>query len=474
MLRGAMPTPPVALAGLLAALRRELRPGEPGSLRAHLIRGAGGVLTLRLANMFLGLVTGVVLARSLGASHYGIYAYSLAWLWLLKVPTELGLPTLITRNVAIYCVNEDWGRMRGLLVRANQAVLGMSLFVVLLSGGASWLLADWLEHAHALPTFWLALLLLPLFGLTALRYTCLRGLHRVLLAEIPDALARPGLFLTLLGVVWLFGRNPLTPELAMGLQLVAVGCAFILGVFFVLRSLPCEIRRTAPHYEMRAWVSSALPFLLTGGLTFINTQTDIIMLGWFGVAADVGVYRVVGLGAGLVGFGFAAAHHVLGPIIARLHTEGDTVHLQRVITQAARAILLFSLPATLFLIVFGGAILARIFGPEYALGATALAILAVGQLVSAGSGLAALLLDMTGHERDTAKNIALSALLNVALNAFFIPLWGIEGAALASVASLATSNLLLVVLAYRRLGLYSLAFWPRRASGSLSANPDVP
>ena len=118
------------------------------------------------------------------------------------------------------------------------------------------------------------------------------------------------------------------------------------------------------------------------------------------------------------------------------------------------------MPVALALVFLGRWLLSGIFGPEYAVGATALAILAFGQLVTAGMGLAVPILNMTGHERDTAKVLAVSVLVNVTLNALLIPLWGIEGAALAAVISVAMWNILLAVLAYRRLGLHATALGP--------------
>jgi O-antigen/teichoic acid export membrane protein len=454
-------TSPLAVtpARLWATLRHGLRMGDRGSLRTDLIWGASGLFALNVANKLLGLATGVLLARALGVSGFGIYAYAFALLELLTVPTALGLPTLVMRNVAVYSAQKDWGHLRGLLVRANQAVLGMSLLLMLLAGGTTWLLADWFQNPQALTTFWLALVLLPFFGLTALRGACLRGLHRVVLGRIPELLVRPILFLALVGAVWIRGER-LTPELALGLQLLAVGCAFFLGAVWLLRCLPRAVKGTAPAYETRAWAGSALPFLFIGGLGLINSHTALIMLGWFGTAADVGVYRVASIGAGLVVLTFAAACGALAPSVARLYAEGDTARLQRVITLSARAILLSSLPVALALVFLGRWILSGVFGLEYAVGAMALAILAFGQLVNAGTGLATLVLNMTGHQRDTAKVVALSALVNVALNALFIPLWGIEGAALASALSMIMWNILLAVLAHRRLGLHATALGP--------------
>ena len=422
----------------------------------HLLRGAGGSFALKAAATLLSLAGGVVLARALGATRYGVYAYAFAWLELLKVPATLGLPILVTRTVAVCHASNDWGRMRGLLVRANQAVLGISLVLMLLAGGAGWVLVDRVQHPGILATLWLALLLLPLSGLAGLRSACLCGLQWVVLGQVPDAVIRPVAFLILLGGAWLLGAG-LTSELAMTLQVAAVAVAFSSGAVLLLGRLPPPVKQAVPVFDTRVWARAALPFLFAHGLALVNGQTDLIMLGWFTSAADVGIYRVVSLGAGFVAFPIAVSLSVLGPYVARLHAEGKAAQLQVIITLSARATLVLALPVAAAILLFGNNILLHVFGPEYQPGGTALIILAVAQLFHAGVGMAGVTLDMTGHQNDTAKGFAVAAVLNVVLNAFLIPLWGIEGAAIATAVSLATWTVLLALLVARRLGLDATA-----------------
>lgn len=336
---------------------------------------------------------------------------------------------------------------------------------MVLASGATWLLAGRLDRPQAMTTFWLALLLLPLFGLTGMRLACLAGLQRIVLGQVPELVVRPALFLVLVSGALLLGRGSLMPEAAMALQLIAVGCACVSGTVWLYRRLPPQTRHAVPVYDTRAWIGGALPFLLAGGLQLINGQTDLIMLGWFATAADVGVYRVVGLGAGSVLFVYAAVHGTLAPTIARLYAEGNIARLQNVVTRTARALLLVALPVCLVLAFFGKPILSGVFGPEYAAGTIALAILATGQLIYTGTALGALLLDMTGHQRDTTRIVAVSAISNAALNAVLIPALGVDGAALASATSLMVFGTMSVAAARRRLGLHVIAFGRSQRAG---------
>jgi O-antigen/teichoic acid export membrane protein len=59
---------------------------------------------------------------------------------------------------------------------------------------------------------------------------------------------------------------------------------------------------------------------------------------------------------------------------------------------------------------------------------------------------------MTGHERYTTISVSASALLNVIGNALLIPLWGINGAAIATTISMIFFNLTKAHWAYKKLG----------------------
>jgi O-antigen/teichoic acid export membrane protein len=131
--------------------------------------------------------------------------------------------------------------------------------------------------------------------------------------------------------------------------------------------------------------------------------------------------------------------------------------LQRMITKSARVILIGSLPIAIVLILFGHWFLLFFFGQDFIQGEKALAILGAGQLINAATGSVGLLLIMTGYERDAAMCVGISAVLNMILNAFLIPKWGLEGAAAATTTTVMFWNILLAILLYKRLGIHSTA-----------------
>jgi O-antigen/teichoic acid export membrane protein len=420
------------------------RLGAAGTLRRQLTVGAAGTASLQVTSLVLGLVSSILLARLMGPAGYGTYAYALALVTVMAVPTYLGLPRLIVRQMARYQVNEQWGLMRGLLIRANQAVLAISLATAAVAAGFAWMLRH-VYSSEALLTFAASLALLPLLGLGAVRLAALRGLRHVLLGQMPDMLVRNAAFVLALLLAALLWGEHLTPFSAMAMQVGATALAFGIGAILLIRNIPAAAKASQPDYEMKAWLGSALPFMLIGCMQIISTKTDIVMLGFYRPAEDVGVYRVAVQIAMLVVFPLTAVNMVIAPHMARLWAQQDKATFQKMVTWSARGILLLSLPLALLFIGAGELLLSLVFGAAFAAGALPLAILAGGQLVNAGTGSVTSILSMTGHERAAAQAVAVGAAANIVLNVTLIPLWGMAGAAVATLMALVIWNVYMVI-----------------------------
>lgn len=148
----------------------------------------------------------------------------------------------------------------------------------------------------------------------------------------------------------------------------------------------------------------------------------------------------------------SAINAATGPTLARLHSKGEHANLARVVRMSALAGAAGA-GATLLLFAFlGHAILNIVFGFAYLAAWAPLMVLCIGQFTNAAMGPVGLVLNMTGHEKDTTVGFMASALANVALNAVLIPRMGLLGAALATSTSTVLWNVVLAWRVKRRLG----------------------
>jgi O-antigen/teichoic acid export membrane protein len=97
--------------------------------------------------------------------------------------------------------------------------------------------------------------------------------------------------------------------------------------------------------------------------------------------------------------------------------------------------------------------LLHLFGRGFAGGASALAVLALGQLVNVGTGTVTGLLAMIGRARLSVLNSLFFLGLSLVLDFLLIPRWGILGAAIANASALAAVNLLRLVQVHHALGI---------------------
>lgn len=428
-------------------------PGE-ARINSSVLAGATGTVALNVSAMALNFVVALVLARTLGSAGYGAFAFALAWATVLAVPASLGLGPLVVRHVATYVEHERWGLLRGLVRRANQVVVASATVVALGAATVGWLLFE--LSVELLKPFLIGLLLVPLIALTVLRQAALQGLHRVVLGRMPDTLVLPGMFLALVVVAADRLDDRFDAVWATSLNVAAAAAAFILGAALLRALLPAAVRTAVPEYESRAWVRGGLSLLALALLLVVNMQVGTILLGSLDGADAAGTYSVASRVAAFTSFLFLAATYPLYPNVARLWAIGDIGSMQRVLTRTSRVVLASSCCIAAVLFVLAPQVLG-LFGAEFAEGAAALRILVVGQLFMVAAGFGGLALVMTPNERSMAVGTGLGVGLNVVLTAALIPVWGMNGAALATAAGWLVASAALVWLAWHRLGIYGPA-----------------
>ncbi len=437
--------------------RSEVRKEGAGALG----RGVASV-ALRVTGAGLGFALTIVLARALGPVGLGVYAYGLAIATLGSVLAQLGLPVLVVRETARYFAANNWASLRGLL---SGAVLIVFLVAAVCVGGAMLLTVvsgraiGTVDVATLIP----ALMLVPMIALNNVGGASLRGLGYAIKGQLPEQLFRPGLFLALLLAVLLLATSTeLSPSLAMALHATAGFLAFLIGLLLLIRALPEGLRSgRADFSDWPRLRRSLLPLSILVGLQVINGQADILMLGYFRDAGEVGVYRVAHQGASVVNLTLFAIGLTVEPSIARLHQAGELRKLQHVVSVTARMAFALSAMITLVLVAFGQPLLSFVFGNAFAEAYLPLGILCLGQVALAYAGWSVLLLNMSGNERITAKVTAIGAAANVAANAILIPRFGLHGAAVATAATLFLWKFSLSIVAERQTGVRTMIFPPR-------------
>lgn len=410
----------------------------PG-LAALLIRAVLGSAGVRIFGMLFGLGVGILLARSLGVEGYGHYGLAMSILVLLTVPTECGLPQLITREMSIAQANQDCAVQRGILLWSSKASLLIA--VVVASGLVLWLMLIKRDLESPLATALLTgLPLLPLVALSNQRAAALRGLQHIVKGQIPDVLVRPASFALMLGAASLLSLQ-LDLQKTMALGVVSVLLALLVAEIMLRRHLPLEIRRAAPVLRTRRWWASALPMSLTQGMRLLQGHLVVLLLGALATMSEVGQFRVASSLMLLIAFPVSLLNVVVAPIITRLHTRGQRDELQRLLSWTALAMVLGTAAVAMPFWLAGEDLLALIFGDEFGAARLPLVVLCAGAVVNGCFGANSVLLNMVGHQKYVTRASTLSLGVLMLAAPVAILAHGVVGAAYASSMSALVWNL---------------------------------
>lgn len=413
---------------------------------SSLIITAIGGFGLKIGAAGLGFLNGVILARLLGPREFGIYTLLMATTMLVATIASLGLPSLITRQVATYVVQEQLGLLKGIIHKSRQWILLSSLIAiaVMVTLQKLGLLGNGLHPAALV----IMLSLIPLLGLNQQRAAILRGLHWVIVADVPELILRPLLMVIMLSVCMLLMRHADSTQ-ALLMQFVAVGIAFIVGLGMVRRRIPVAVLSVQVEMTGWQWFVAALPFFAITIVSTFQNQVALYILGYRTDVAQVGFFQVANQLVGLVVMGLVAVNTSLQPRVAAAWAMGDRIAIQKLASQSVRLGTSIALIGCIILIAFAKPLL-ELFGQSYQAAVPALQILALGQLFNAASGSCGLVLAMTGHQNSVLMGQCLALTVN-SVTAWQLTIqWGAMGAAVAATLGLVTWNSWLVIAVLRK------------------------
>lgn len=410
----------------------------------------GGGLNLIGAVLGQAALFGVVsiLGNVLGEAAVGRYSVLYAMLTMLSLLSLAGFRAGLTRFVAMFLADGDAARVRGTI----RLGLGVNIAASAVIGGLLALGAPWVASVYNNPDLapgirWMALAL-PAASFSDAALSATQGWRSqrefALIGRIFDPLSQ----LLLTGAFLLLGWGVNGAIIAIPVAAWATAILAALALAKRLRSLP----KAAPVYEARRIFSFSLvswgSALAQTGLVWAGT----LILGAMASEEEVGVFTMAARLVSLAVFVMTPIINTFSPHVAHLHHIGDRGGVSTAYGSATRWIVQLSAPAFVALLLVPDLLL-RVLGGTAAAGATAVIILAVGQMVSAAAGPCGVVLNMSGKVSLSLIDNVGVLLLNIVLNIVLIPEYGIIGAAIAFSAALIIGNLAKVAQVRMILGV---------------------
>jgi O-antigen/teichoic acid export membrane protein len=240
--------------------------------------------------------------------------------------------------------------------------------------------------------------------------------------------------------------------------LAAYGASLLLSALFsylkLIAKLPLLINKNIiTIISRKEIIFYAAPLFLTVVTTQVFQKVDSLMIGYFCAIKQVGLYTPASNMSFLVSFPLLVFNQIFAPIIAQYYQQGKIKELDYLFKTITRWIFMLGFAAFLFILLMNKEIM-QLFGRQYIQASGVLIILACAQLVNAAAGPVSWVLSMTNNQNILATVMISSNLLNIILNVFLIPRFGLLGAAFSTGISVILLNLLNLFFVFKIIKIY--------------------
>lgn len=258
------------------------------------------------------------------------------------------------------------------------------------------------------------------------------GLGKPFAASIPDEVLRQGAFL--LAILICSGAFILSADQLMLILIGAVsGSASIYILMIVIALQKVKANKNETLEINNEQLSKDMWRLLFASVMFASlTYADILIVGFFMGAEEVGSYRIATQIAVFASLLMMAIQEGGKPHIAKNYASRRISELKDISIYGARAQTLFSFVFLVFFFFWGDESISLVFGHQYE-GAYAVVLLLVTlRTISMGFGLGDITLKMSDYPSLSFWFTLMAAILNIALNIILVPELGLVGAAIST------------------------------------------
>ena len=386
-------------------------------LKNKVVKNAGWIIGGRLTNKLLAFLVGILTARYLGPSNYGLINYAVAYTAFFASLCTLGLNSVIVKNFVDH--PDEQGKTIGtaLLLRALSSFLSAVMIVGIVSI---------IDRDEPLT---IAVVALCSIGLIFQIFDTLNYWFQARLQSKYSALASLISYVavsTYKIVLLILGKSVEWFALASALDYIILA-VFLLAAYFANGGPKFKISA----HKARELLTSSSSFIISGLMVSIYACTDRLMLKQMLDEASVGHYSLASSISVMWTFVLSAIIDSLYPGIVQSYGQ-NTLEFQRKNRQLYAMVFYLSIFMSLLICIFARPLVEILYGSAYRPAVSPLRIV-VWYTAFSYLGVARNAWIVCENKQKYLKYIYFgAALINVILNLLFIPRWGASGAAAAS------------------------------------------
>ncbi len=393
------------------------------------VKNAGWLIGGKIIQMLLSLVVGIFTARYLGPGNYGLVNYGIAYVAFFTSLATLGLNSVIVKDFFDHPEEQGTAIGSALVMRFLSGLLSVILIVTIVF---------FIDYGQTETIIIVALCGLGLiFNIFETFNYWFQAQYKSKVTAIATLIAygtvsvyKIILLITQQNVIWF--------ALATSIDYVAV--AIILFIFYKVYSGP---KLKFSWGKCKQLLKISYHYILPGLMVAVYGQTDKIMLKQMTSEEAVGYYATGVTLCSMWTFVLNAIIDSIYPTILKLKKDGDQEAYERKNRQLYAIVFYVSTFVSISFVLLGNFAIEILYGKEFLPASSVLKIITWYTAFSyLGVARNAWIVSENKQKYITFLYVG-AAVANVGLNFALIPIWGADGAAVASLVAQVLSGMLL-------------------------------
>lgn len=359
-------------------------------------------------------------ARVLGAGEYGLFSYALGLAGFFTIFADVGVNSILTREVSQkperaseYFATSFWIKF--------VLLIGTCLLILFVVPYFSKI-----DEAVLILPFIAALTFFD--NLREFTLSFFRGKEKMETEALVNILMN--VIITLSGF---FILSYVATAKAVTLTYAAsAGIGALLAIIFLRK----EYSKIFSHYNhslIKPIIKAALPIAILSLFGVFMLNIDMVMLGWWRSAEEIGFYSAAQKIVQVLYIIPAIIAAGIFPALSRFFGKGEKEKVSHIMESAVAGVFFLALPLAIGGIILAKPIIQLVYGIEYVPAVPAFQILITTVLFVFPGTLFGNYVIAHNEQKKYAKYVAGAAIGNVLFNALLIPTFGIVGASLGTI-----------------------------------------
>ena len=408
-------------------------------------------IAVKLIAAILKFILVIYITNTFGASGFGAYTFSVTIFLLINLIFRFGFDLYVQKEVSIVEANDQNNVSVAIFL---ETVSFSTIFILLASVVVNSILSLAPDIFSDVKYEYLSLIMIfsflhPVFWISGYYY---RGLGKGKLSVINSEIVFPVIqFFFIFLLYSLDGSHPEALVFSYAVAMAICSACYLYGIKDKLADFFAYSGYKRLEFPIRH-IRSSYPFLMVSMSALLLSWTDILVISFLESNSDLGIYSVVTKIGFLIMMPTSAAAIFFNNKVASWNSTGEKTLIYGLFLALTRYLIFVSISAFLIINIFGAQVLS-VFGEEFAAATKVLLIITLAQTINASAGVFESVFTMTDMKMVFFKINIFTLVVNLSLNIPMVLLYGIQGAAIATLFSIMFGRL--VQFMYLKKGYFN-------------------